>query len=1290
MTPSQRALLGRLAPFPSSRPRPATPQAARSGPPDDIHLDNLSFEIQGLEERGGVIRDFLIAFVGEEMPVNDALSVYLNAVLPPGVPGTLLVSNVEDSPTPVPEHFRSLLFRPVCEGPLAESFGRGGFTLGLSAIRKQGKLVVNRWEVTPHVLRRDFEAQVSGCIHWNDDEQFMSPEDFQRLGGLPLHRAETNKRLQSWRKYLDWKEQLVRKNQVSVPYVAWRWESEDRIAFLVHGETIPKDRRLKGLDVGAAPPPPDPEEDGGDAGPRRRRDRDPELTKLGEIDGLHPINPRHDDDLKGWGKNTEANDRHVRIRIRLDEDDAKALQKRALPARGQLMSAIAGDLSPLNNQRAGIDRLKNSQGFCPRLADFVFSSTSASVPVTTVDLPPTAQGGRDLNAGQRDAVAKAMSAPDLCLIQGPPGTGKTTVIADICLRAALSGQRVLVASQTNLAVDNALARLADTPAVRRLRLGDPSKVDDEFKDFLAENVVGRWFAGIAEQCRQRMEAAASLETESARRASALSSLRRQARDYEGAGRAAGEAQAAYESALTAQAGLRGDLLAAESERSASKARSDVWTQLRAWVASEAECPSDLSPVAGEVDPGELRRIAAEISAIQARQLLADALAALAEPGDRDGATHELAQLRREKQRLADSEDDADLRRLGEVNRRLKALEASGWGQVTGALHRASAKVYGASVPADLAAVIDSLRPDSVVLAAVERARSAVRTRLAAGDEAVRARNELAPTVQSAVNRAEVEVVKAQHALGGIQEAMETARLAVEAARETTARAAEHLVALATGWADSWRQFSNDDVPAPSFEEVARAERLVSEREAEGAARRGRSKRWKGVQGEWLERLGKISQSDREQLQILYVRQANVVGMTCNEAGKRKTWQDKEFKPFDIVIVDEVSKATPPELILPMLLGRRVVLVGDHRQLPPMFRESDATFGEARQDGQITEEEFNAYKRMVTASLFEELYEQANEAIKATLWTQYRMHPQIMDVVNQFYDGHLLPGPDRDTLAARRPHHLTIADRQGGLFLEPRQHLLWVDSSKDQRGQPVFEEQVGSGKANEHEVNLVVQTVVWIGRALLARGYTGVSEFEIGRENEGRGLRDVLTQRLTTMPQETLDELFEERRVRIDGRGQKPERSARLGEIVVVQARREVGILTFYGAQLKAIRETLDDARRECPDAFVGMDLRTNTVDRFQGMEKPIIVASLVRSKRGQMGEFVREYQRINVGLSRAQQLLVIVGAADTWKNAPVPLPPIEGGPPEDRAVYANILDHARTSGGRRVARQLLG
>ena len=62
-------------------------------------------------------------------------------------------------------------------------------------------------------------------------------------------------------------------------------------------------------------------------------------------------------------------------------------------------------------------------------------------------------------------------------------------------------------------------------------------------------------------------------------------------------------------------------------------------------------------------------------------------------------------------------------------------------------------------------------------------------------------------------------------------------------------------------------------------------------------------------------------------------------MTFNQNSERKSEPE-----FDLVIMDEASKATPPELVLPLTLGKKVVIIGDHKQLPPMIDEKE--FGEA--------------------------------------------------------------------------------------------------------------------------------------------------------------------------------------------------------------------------------------------------------------------------------------------------------------------------------------------------------
>lgn len=59
-------------------------------------------------------------------------------------------------------------------------------------------------------------------------------------------------------------------------------------------------------------------------------------------------------------------------------------------------------------------------------------------------------------------ILKALASEDLFFMQGPPGTGKTTAIVEIVLQLirAKPNARILISSETHVAVDNALDRLA--------------------------------------------------------------------------------------------------------------------------------------------------------------------------------------------------------------------------------------------------------------------------------------------------------------------------------------------------------------------------------------------------------------------------------------------------------------------------------------------------------------------------------------------------------------------------------------------------------------------------------------------------------------------------------------------------------------------------------------------------------------------------------------------------------------------------------------------------------------
>ena len=340
---------------------------------------------------------------------------------------------------------------------------------------------------------------------------------------------------------------------------------------------------------------------------------------------------------------------------------------------------------------------------------------------------------------------------------------------------------------------------------------------------------------------------------------------------------------------------------------------------------------------------------------------------------------------------------------------------------------------------------------------------------------------------------------------------------------------------------------------------------------------------------WKLELEEKDKHSRIEFSRLYKRNVNLVAATCSICGSREfLWSyydifgDNENSEvyFDVVIMDEASKATPLEMAVPLVLGRKMIVIGDHKQLPPMMDEN--TIDSALE--KIGKREL-AEKLQKAESQFKRLFESATKVRKtivSTLDTQYRMHEQIMNTIKQFYQEELaetgglkcgivdtMDIPDL-THKGSRWHGISLNP-----IINPNTHAVWIDVKTPETA-------LKPGFKNEGELKAIDLLLKALQRA------DGFKEF---------------------MDAQT-----------------KPED-------------REIGIITFYSAQSREIKKK-----------YKGRKYRMDVVDRFQGMERNIIIVSTVRSNAKNNIGFAKEIERINVAFSRARRLLIVVGNKQQFES----------------------------------------
>ncbi len=300
--------------------------------------------------------------------------------------------------------------------------------------------------------------------------------------------------------------------------------------------------------------------------------------------------------------------------------------------------------------------------------------------------------------------------------------------------------------------------------------------------------------------------------------------------------------------------------------------------------------------------------------------------------------------------------------------------------------------------------------------------------------------------------------------------------------------------------------------------------------------------------EWFNRLGKDDDFAKA-----FLSQVSIIGATC--LGIASVSYVNNLK-FDWVIIDEAGRATPPELLVPTLLGKKVVLVGDHMQLPPII--SKALDNENFKEEGITKQELEV-------SLFEHLEKNISEECKGVLTDQYRMHPGIGNLISKvFYKNKLVSKTD----PKKKNHALKRWQGKG---------VIWVST-------------YNKHNKNEQPINL----------SSSHKTYRNTCEAEV------------------------IFNLLKD----IDK------------EYGVLKLHKEVGIIAGYQAQKQLLKKVYESTYK---NSLNNISIEIDTVDAFQGRETDIILYSIVRSnKEGKIG-FLSDVRRLNVALSRARELLILVG-----------------------------------------------
>ncbi|WP_332645578.1 DEAD/DEAH box helicase [Lysinibacillus sp. 54212] len=1019
--------------------------------------------------------------------------------------------------------------------------------------------------------------------------------------------------------------------------------------------------------------------------------------------------------------------------IELHPEMARLAHKHELTFQNeQIEFTNAATKSQLKRLLKGFERLKEGLAANANLENILFE-----------DKPVIAARRKDveiefhnqLNEFQRDAVKGAMSAEDLYVIQGPPGTGKTTVISEICYQNAKAGLKTLVASQSNLAVDNALSRLLSNKDIRILRYGRTESIEEEGKKFIEENVSAYWkkqtYEAITDENDHHTLKEAQLQAEITLGQQTIQNLEEKKQTLLEQIEQKKQAEKQLIPLNEEITLLKKKLVTFKKERDEIERTIDKLQPTKADYQAKID---KLEQTLAEFDQEEvlqkniedkkqlLEQVTKELEIaklIQEQQQIRTELNEKEQKMDAlsggaaqiEAKATEIAALKKVYEVEAYMEQH-QIRRSYVLDRILMSLDKCQMQlEEYQGIKEIAARIEKAIVYSETALGITvqqlplptnhsySIREVDDFLSKLSHAFVQKKINRSNGTRSIQGlylrkgfieqlqiqykklindtvilfgkmKEELIESFKQQQGNTNEVIQSLQETVQKLKGRMTATSLHLESLPSIEARPIAELQQILQTTESDLKQETNAIANISEIinqlseqqqqlkvveQEMSNGEKLLTEKtlelktinstglqlekekqELENLIKQNPEAELvkteqqvieetdkianlstkitmlpitQSLQKQWQGLLENANDHDLDEIRKLYVKHANVIGTTC-VASANKEFMDN-YPTFDVVIIDEVSKATPPELLLPMLKGAKIILVGDHHQLPPLV--GDETFNETLEQvikDSDTFEEKRELEKLLEESLFERLYKNLPPSNKKMLAIQYRMHENIMKTIAPFYknENEELQCGIQDS-DAMRDHQLEATQ------FTRNNHLLWVDVPNKQG---YFEERMkeGSSLFNEAELNIIKETLLEINEA------TALAK------EQGR------------LPSDSL---------------------------------KSVGVISFYAEQVKRINRLIDQEV-----SLPHLHIRTGSVDKFQGMEMDVILVSMVRNNGNPHGDigFAKDYRRLNVALSRAKELLMLVGSTEMFTKRPKQQ--------KTRDMYSHVLATVKDQNGYRL------